>query len=85
MNDFNPAAAQKVVDEITKGALVPKCRPGRDWVWRTDLLLLFVVISWRKGRSEHIIRDGRCRCHQVCLGRVRWNHDPDQQCWDPER
>jgi multifunctional beta-oxidation protein len=23
VNDFNPAAAQKVVDEITKGAVVP--------------------------------------------------------------
>jgi len=33
VNDFNPAAAQKVVDEIIKGALDPKPWSGHGWGW----------------------------------------------------
>ena len=84
MNDFNAAAAQKVVDEITKGALVPNHRSGHGLGRQTDLSLLFVVNSWRQGCSEYLIRDGWCCCHQVCFGRVRRNHNFDQQCRDPE-
>jgi multifunctional beta-oxidation protein len=31
VNDFNPEAAQKVVDQINKGALTPLLVPARRW------------------------------------------------------
>ena len=39
VNDFNPAAAQKVVDEITKRKLLPKFRSGTNLDRQADMKL----------------------------------------------
>lgn len=54
VNDFNAAAAQKVVDEITQGVFgSPKV------VLNGRTGLLGSLFSWRKGRCEHIVGDRR--------------------------
>lgn len=84
MNDVSKDAAQKVVDEITKGT--PRFAT---WMFHlTEYDLWFVsnlsMDSRGEGGCEQFVCGGWCSGHPDCIGRVWWNHNLDQQCWDSQ-
>lgn len=73
VNDVSKEAAQKVVDEITKGA--------RTYFASGSVLALTVdPTSWGQGCCQLLLSGGRRRCHPDCSRRIRGHHYPHQQC-----